>query len=120
MKLKRKRLPGGNWITQKLVESSPETLAKAKPEEIWTTGDGRRVTFRDMESRHLMNVVLLLRARIQTSITSLGAAGIGIECEDYAKEFQPQYLAAHNELEIRLGIKPREPKKVTRKFDFAI
>lgn len=118
MKLKRKRLPGGNWITQSLVESSPETLAKAKPEEIWTTGDGRKVTFRDMESRHLMNVVLLMRGR--TEFAMIRANVDGVTFDDFAKKFEPQYLAAHHELEIRLGIKTREPKKVTRKFDFAI
>lgn len=118
MKLNRKRLPGGNWITQKIVESSPETLAKAKPEEIWTTYDGRRVTFRDMESRHLMNVVLLLRGRTELKMNKAKIEGVALD--DFAKEFEPQYLAAHHELEIRLGIKPREPKKVTRKFDFAI
>lgn len=63
--LKRKRLPGGKWITLKISEreSSPADLAAAKPEEIWTAAEGRRILVRDMDTQHILAVKKILEER---------------------------------------------------------
>lgn len=77
------RLPNGNFITRKVVESDPRELAKAKPEEIWTMFDGRsnsgktaytrEILIRDMEVTHLINA---LRLQVQQAYSKMRVLGL--------------------------------------------
>lgn len=139
------RLPDGRFITRKLVESDPAALAKAKPEEIWHTGDGRDILIRDMDVMHLVNA---LRVQTQQAYSKMKMLGLlspienmtvdgelsaavvdlvldGQRCQDvikFAMTTMPRFAVMRNELEIRMGRKQRAPEPVqeatARKFDF--
>jgi len=63
MPLKRIKLANGKWISRREPESSPLELNTAQPEEIWKTSNGRRILIKDMETRHIANVMAILETR---------------------------------------------------------
>jgi hypothetical protein len=108
--LKRRRLPNGNWITQKLAESSSEDLAKAKPEEIWECGDGRRILPKDMEIRHLINTMNFLRSKLwkQTNVERS-------TLDNLTRQAEPIFKHLEAELQRRASGAPKETlsRKIT-------
>lgn len=145
---RRVRLPNGKWITRKLAESPPELLATAKPEEIWTTSEGTRIRFRDMEASHLVNCLRILTQQAFSKMRLLGILSEVPEFKDvethnaqlgrllsempekvqqviaFAEKTIPQFKPMRDELEIKLGYKQRQPEPVPeatgRKFDFSL
>lgn len=124
------RLPSGRFITKVLRESDPAALAKAGPEEIWTTADGCRLLIRDMETTHIMNVLKQLYERAHNKLkearltTITGNLSELIESgpehmervNKAALDMFPQYRLMLEEMEIRLGKRQREEPTTTRKF----
>ena len=58
------RLPDGRFITVTLRQSNPKDVARANEDEIWTTGDGRKLLPKDMQMSHLLNVCRLDRKSV--------------------------------------------------------
>lgn len=118
MPVKRKRLPSGKWITYTEKESTDADLAKAKPDEIWTTGDGRKILPKDMDLRHIANVMRLLEMR-QRAIQK--AAGLtDEEIATLTGTTNPIYVYLARELARRIRGESAEPseKQVKRKFNW--
>jgi len=118
MSLKRKRLPGGRWVTYVEKESTAADLEKARPEEIWTTGDGRKILPKDMDLRHIANVMKLLEGRQKA--TQVAA---GLTPEEIAKvtgTTYPIYIALAKELARRIRGESPAPteNRVKRKFNW--
>jgi len=116
---KRVRLPGGKWITCVLPESKPEELAAASPDEIWQTGDGRKILVKDMDARHIANVIKTLKCRAATSINQVNPV-LALDQNAVAamaeKSF-PIYKRLLAEFERKLG-RVSEPQKPERVFTF--
>lgn len=131
------RLPNGNFITRKIVESDPAAIARAKPEEIWTMNDGksnsgktnytRQILIRDMETSHLINAMNVLYRKEYVRLRSVGTPGLDITEPDknrnidtinavkkILRETRPEYRTMEAELSIRLGRESREPEQPQR------
>lgn len=111
------RLPGGNYVTRKLMESDPETLARAKPDEIWMAEGERPIVVADMELRHLMNVIRILERRAEGVMKEFGIKG---DVHQFAGQLDRRYLTMTDELSRRAsgaGTTPEEvPETTPRKF----
>lgn len=116
---KRVRLPDGKWITVKLPESKPEDLAKASQDEIWTTADGRQILVKDMDARHIANVIKTLKCRAATSINQVNSVLALDEkaVATLAEKSFPIYKRLLAEFERKLG-RVSEPQKPERVFTF--
>lgn len=123
------RLPNGNFITRKLVESDPVALANAKPEEIWTMNDGkshsgktvykRQILVRDMTTSHLINALKKVATRTALKACDLGYTGEA--ADKLSVEMEPVLKTLRDELDIRLGKKQREKpveEQPSRCFNF--
>lgn len=109
------RLPNGNFITRKLVESDPVALAKAKPEEIWTMNDGksnsgktvykRQILVRDMTTPHLINA--LRKVAMRTALKACDLGYTGEAADKLSLELEPVLKTLRDELDIRLGKRER-------------
>lgn len=126
------RLPDGRFITRKIVESDPDELARAKPEEIWTMSDGkshsgktaytRQILVRDMETSHIVNTMKLMLGAASSEMSRLMLLPISsnvletvYNCERIRNEVtaflvkrHPVYQTMFDELQIRIGKKQRE------------
>lgn len=128
------RLNDGRYVTIKMISSRPEDIEKASPEEIWTTGDGRKLLPKDMDMRHLLNTIKLIE---QKSADAMAFHKISIEDIDlpsFAKQFYPVYEHMKNEMLYRIGTKERpvekpenrmvtekdDPNPFARRFDFEL
>lgn len=129
------RLPNGKFITKVLRESNPFELAKAKPEEVWTTGDGCRLLIRDMETKHLLHCLRIMfeRAHSKMKIAGLepfvhslvdvinGGDDYRARVDRVANEMFPQYMPMKLEMEIRAGKRQRDKKQDEgRDFDLSL
>lgn len=116
---KRVRLPGGKWITRVLPESKLEDLATANPEEIWTTADGRKILVKDMDARHIANVIKTLKCRAATEIDKVNSVLALDEkaVATFADKAFPIYKHLLVEFERKLG-RAIEPPKPDRVFTF--
>lgn len=130
--LKRVRLPGGGFITRKLYYSDPAEVARAKPEEIWKTGDEREILVKDMETTHIVNAMSKMMESGWNEIVRIGVApiaGVMFETEStresrakataaYCYEKRPVFKTMQDELKRRLNPQPKSEPQPLRKFDF--
>lgn len=102
-KVKRVRIPGGNWISRVIPESSPEAIKNSAPAERWQT-QGCIVLVRDMETRHLLNAIKLIEAKAQNEILRHGLKDITKEtvAKTVLKDVYPQYPLMIAERDKRL------------------
>lgn len=125
------RLPSGKFITRTYRESSAADLAKASPDEVWTTAEGCKLVIRDMETTHIMNALRQLYERAHNKLKEakltpvLGTLGDLISSSPEhmrrvhaaAMEMFPHYVKMLEEMEIRLGTRKRKTETpTTRKF----
>lgn len=120
MPIKRKRLAGGKWVSWKQDdrESSAEDIAKASPDEVWTSGDGRKLLPKDMDLRHIANVMKLLERR---QYDTAKAAGLTEEeAKSLTANTSPIYKALARELGRRIRGETKEPDapRPKRRFNF--
>ena len=114
------RTPGGRYITRKLMESDPETLARAKPDEIWMAEGERPIVVADMELRHMMNVIRILEKRASDVMKEFGIKG---NVSQFAGQLDRRYITMCEELRRRAdcaggaNTTPEEvPETTPRKF----
>lgn len=89
---KKIRLPGGKWITKVLPESNPAELAAALSDEVWECGDGRKILVKDMELRHVINVIRKLEERAEALLRqATGNSVIALNDGAIARMAQLQY-----------------------------
>lgn len=123
--LKRVRLPGGQFITRKLPYSDPAEVARAKPEEVWKTGDEREILVKDMETTHIVNA---MKRMMETALREMSALNIYPVMVDqnsrvagaakYCCEKRPVFKTMQDELKRRLNPQPKSENQIIRKFDF--
>lgn len=94
---KRIRLRGGKWITKVLPESNPAELAAALECEVWECGDGRKILVKDMDPKHILNVIATLERRVVQDCAKFGTTP-----EKLAAATFPVYVKLHEEFAKRL------------------